>query len=57
MITAGDQWSSAQVVKPGIYNIISSKIENTNKNPIKAITIRPAIQPRLRLHEISTSKE
>ena len=30
---------------------------NQNKNPIKANMAKPAVQPTLRLHEISTSKE
>ena len=55
MVTEGDQWSSTtQVVKLGIYNIIIIKLKIC---PMKANTAKPAVQPRLQFHEISTSKE
>jgi len=58
MITAENQCST-QVVKLGIYNNNknNNKIKNLNKNQMKANMVKPVVQSRLQLHEISTSKE
>jgi len=44
------------MVKPGVYNN-NNQTENLNENQMKANTAKQAIQLRLRLHEISMSKE